>query len=1030
MKELLVGTKKGLFVLRGDGPDAFEIATRAFAGNVVEYAMRDPRSGRYFASVTSGFYGPRLMWTDDPAGEWEHARDARDAGRHRRHARTDLGRAHRRGARTSCGPASHPAALFESRDGGRTWELNRGLWDQPSRPDWNPGNGGLCLHSISHVAGRPANACRSGSARVGTWHTDRRRRDLDPRDEGSAPAIRARGSRRTPRCALCVHNLWRRTHDARAPVHAVPWWRLPQRRRRRTPGSTSPSRPAERLRVPDRRRPGRPRQRVRDPDERRRRPGDGRRQARASTRRATRAPRGSARGDGPAGPGAAYLTILREAFDRDGEGDAMGLWFGATSGEVFGSMDAGDVLVHRRASVSTCDQRARSLSGWMNPQAPIERAVSDPTATVGVMGEVISLADYREDAARPRQLLRRLDARRQPARPAGQGARVGDVAHGRARAPRDRGRRERRTSAAGGAACRAAGRAPAAPRLRADALRGRAATSAVDSRADGRPASPCAHPWHRHLPRGRRSSARSSSPRSAGATAPRRPPPHPHDRRPRPSVAPPAPQAWLTWVPGGLPASYGDLVSTVPDVVASTTATADIAWMTASLDADGNGVDEPQPPMMIPMEVTGVDPTFAAFIPEPERQLVQNLRPGEGILSESEANLRGSAPGATLLFRGGEQIDVIGTLPDALMGDYEVLVTRETGRQTRRHPRAVRVVPRAAGRPISRQPTSSPRSATCSRPTRRIRPSRSGHPGKPRTCGRTIGRSRRSRLKLKFGEFTARPDATDPTQSRDRPHLDQRQHPVGDAAAARHRHVSYEDAVPAEARDARAGRRGRRRRDHRRRRVLRPGRVAGRPERTAHRGRLGRLDPAQPRGERAGRRADPVEGPRARAVSVGIRVGRQRRVPAGRAVPVPEAADGRRTDPDRRARGAGIKRCPHVSLEPGSSAPGPGTCLPRHDSRVGSAPLAGAFRHPTRRYTRSRAGATPNQATRAPSRAHEARPTPDARHRQRRRRRPRRPRRAWAAPPPRAANAAAPGCRSPGSPTRVPPRHAADPCPG
>jgi len=145
------------------------------------------------------------------------------------------------------------------------------------------------------------------------------------------------------------------------------------------------------------------------------------------------------------------------------------------------------------------------------------------------------------------------------------------------------------------------------------------------------------------------------------------------------SVAPPAPSTWLTWVPGGLPASYGDLVSTVPDVVASTTATADIAWMTASLDADGNGVDEPQAPMMIPLEVTGVDPTFTAFIPQPERQLVQNLRADEGILSESEAQLRGLGPGATLLFRGGERIEVVGTLPDVLMGAYELLVSRETG---------------------------------------------------------------------------------------------------------------------------------------------------------------------------------------------------------------------------------------------------------------------------------------------------------------------------------------------------------------
>ena len=36
--------------------------------------------------------------------------------------------------------------------------------------------------------------------------------------------------------------------------------------------------------------------------------------------------------------------------------------------------------------------------------------MSDPLATVADMGEVISLADYREDAAQPRQLLSRLDA--------------------------------------------------------------------------------------------------------------------------------------------------------------------------------------------------------------------------------------------------------------------------------------------------------------------------------------------------------------------------------------------------------------------------------------------------------------------------------------------------------------------------------------------------------------------------------------------------------------------------------------------
>jgi len=37
----------------------------------------------------------------------------------------------------------------------------------------------------------------------------------------------------------------------------------------------------------------------------------------------------------------AYLTVLRQAFDRRGEGEALELYFGATSGDVFGSPDAG-----------------------------------------------------------------------------------------------------------------------------------------------------------------------------------------------------------------------------------------------------------------------------------------------------------------------------------------------------------------------------------------------------------------------------------------------------------------------------------------------------------------------------------------------------------------------------------------------------------------------------------------------------------------------------------------------------------------
>ena len=60
-------------MLDGEPGSPFAVTARAFAGDPVEYALRDPRSRRVHASVTSPFYGPKLFYTDDVAGDWPRA---------------------------------------------------------------------------------------------------------------------------------------------------------------------------------------------------------------------------------------------------------------------------------------------------------------------------------------------------------------------------------------------------------------------------------------------------------------------------------------------------------------------------------------------------------------------------------------------------------------------------------------------------------------------------------------------------------------------------------------------------------------------------------------------------------------------------------------------------------------------------------------------------------------------------------------------------------------------------------------------
>ena len=325
--EVLVGTKKGLFVLRGSRGEVLDIATRAFPGQVVEFAIRDPRTGRYLASVTHGQFGPRVFVTDDPAGAWEQGDGPRfpegtDASVERIWVITP-------GEADGLVYAGvDPPALFESHDGGMTWELNRSLWEQP-------GLGGLALHSICPWPGDP-NRLALGISAVGVWVTQDAGRTWEHGNAGLVPRYLPEEAREDT-LTLCVHNMHRAQLNPERLMMQFHGGVYRSDDAGRSWASIADGLPSDFgfPMVVD----------PRDPDsafviplnaDLDRVSAEGRLRV-FETRDAGAT--WSARADGLPQTDA-YLTILRQAFGADGH-DPMGLWFGATSGEVFGSADGG-----------------------------------------------------------------------------------------------------------------------------------------------------------------------------------------------------------------------------------------------------------------------------------------------------------------------------------------------------------------------------------------------------------------------------------------------------------------------------------------------------------------------------------------------------------------------------------------------------------------------------------------------------------------------------------------------------------------
>jgi len=151
---LLVGTMKGAFLLRSDARrETWDLGGPYFPGTAVYALAYDGRAGRnrLWAGPHSMHWGALLRTSDDFGQTWTNPTEAnvkfpRGTGAALTQVWQIVPGRDSEPDTLYCGV--EPAALFVSRDAGDTWSLDEALWNHPQRERWQPGGGGLCLHTI------------------------------------------------------------------------------------------------------------------------------------------------------------------------------------------------------------------------------------------------------------------------------------------------------------------------------------------------------------------------------------------------------------------------------------------------------------------------------------------------------------------------------------------------------------------------------------------------------------------------------------------------------------------------------------------------------------------------------------------------------------------------------------------------------------------------------------------------------------------------------------------------------------------
>jgi len=223
---VLVGTRKGAFVLSADGKrQQWDVSGPHFAGWEIYHVKGSPADpNRLYASQSSGWFGQLIQRSNDGGQTWEPVGNKfvyeGPIGTHQHYDGKPRPWEFKRVWHLE--PALkdpdtvyagvEDAAMFRSTDGGQNWQELTGLRGHGTGPDWQPGAGGMCLHTILLDAAKPGRIFIAISA-AGAFRSDDGGQNWKPINRGLYSMFLPNP---TAEVGHCVHRLAR--HSSRPDV--------------------------------------------------------------------------------------------------------------------------------------------------------------------------------------------------------------------------------------------------------------------------------------------------------------------------------------------------------------------------------------------------------------------------------------------------------------------------------------------------------------------------------------------------------------------------------------------------------------------------------------------------------------------------------------------------------------------------------------------------------------------------------------------------------------------------------------------